>query len=105
VIAFLLALVLGLFADQGGHAAPAAAVRPPAIAHHAPPAAGVVPQPTVPAHPEQPAAVGAPADHGVTVPPPDTAAPGCGAGEEWQGEEFGCVAVQLPDETTGRAYG
>lgn len=40
------------------------------------------------------------------VPPTATApAPAsCAAGEEWQGE-FGCVAVQAPDETSGRAYG
>lgn len=39
--------------------------------------------------------------------PPAAAAPvdpGCAPGEEWQGE-FGCVAVQLPEETIGRAYG
>jgi hypothetical protein len=37
------------------------------------------------------------------TPAPETV-PACEAGEEWQGD-LGCVAVQLPDETTGRAYG
>jgi hypothetical protein len=37
------------------------------------------------------------------TPTPETV-PACEAGEERQGD-LGCVAVQLPDETTGRAYG
>lgn len=52
----------------------------------------------VPPAPASPAPAAPPAPRGPVAPDQ------CQAGEEFQGE-FGCVAVQLPGETTGRAYG
>jgi Protein of unknown function (DUF732) len=57
------------------------------------PTAAPAPAPIV----EQPAPTATPAP----VVEPAPADPSCAPGEEWQ-DEFGCVAVQLPEETVGR---
>lgn len=55
--------------------------------------------------PVPPPPVVAPSDRPTTPhPAPPAAPPECQPGEEFQGE-FGCVAVQLPEESAGRAYG
>jgi hypothetical protein len=93
VIAALFALLLQLLAHLTG---PAAAS--PAHGGTVPPPPAVVapatrnPSPTPPALSEG----DGPAER------PDNVPTTCAAGEEWQGE-FGCVAVQLPEETIGRA--
>lgn len=87
----LVALLLSLLASV--HApAPVVVVQVPELVQEVP---------EVPVLPEHAATVPEPAPVAVSSPP--APAP-CAAGEEWQ-DGFGCVAVQLPEETAGRAYG
>jgi hypothetical protein len=97
VIAALIALVLQLLAHH------------PAPTVQTPPASAIVaPAPALGGNrgPSAPSPAGR-LDGGVSrLPQPtpaDDTVPTCAAGEEWQGE-FGCVAVQLPEETIGRQY-
>jgi hypothetical protein len=115
VIAALLHLVLQLVAGWlavFGHPVPAAPVVPPAaVSQPVTPAPVVPPASSTPA-PVTPPASSSPAPEAVPAPvvPPVLAQPGppaepsCEDGEQRQGE-FGCVAVQLPGESDGRAYG
>ena len=85
MIAALLALLLALFAHLS-----------PAPAPHGSDSAGIgLVHPTL-ASPAAPAAATV-APHQVDVDEPT-----CLAGEEWDG--LRCVALQLPEETTGRQY-
>lgn len=88
MIAALVALLVALLAGW----APAAVAEPalthsdrPTTPHYAPPRALTPSEPSTTPHPAPPAAD-----------------PACAAGEEWQ-HGFGCVAVQLDAERTGRA--
>jgi len=84
VIAALLALLVWFAA----HLTPATVVDVATVAHAGPAASAAGrPQPSTPS----PAA-----------PSVDVDEPTCLAGEEWDG--LRCVALQLPEETTGRQY-
>lgn len=112
MIEALLHLVLQLMAGwlaAFGHPAPPAPAVPP-VAVTAPsttptPAPVAVSPPTssTPVPQPAPAPVVPPvlAQPGPAAPPAD---PSCEDGEQWQGD-LGCVAVQLPEESDGRAYG
>jgi hypothetical protein len=97
-----------LLAWLAGHPVPAPVV-PPAVHSTVQPAPHVqAPEPAGVESPAGSSPVPAPAPATVVPPVADDSGVGqlvCQPGEEWQGREFGCVAVQLPEETQGRAYG
>jgi hypothetical protein len=99
MLAALFAALFALLATVADQPAPVVQPAPALVVVVAPaPAPGVSPPAGGDSVPLSPVVSGS-----KPTPTPETV-PACEAGEERQGD-LGCVAVQLPDETTGRAYG
>lgn len=96
MIPALFALLLQLLAHLTG---PAAAS--PAHGGTVPPPPAVVAPGAVPKTTPSPAPAPLRPEGRQPVPPAAETVPGCAAGEEWDG--LRCVALQLPEETIGRA--